>query len=78
MTRTPKRVLHRLFNDEVLRRGFLTPNEAGRGSPCPDLAGGGLYMFVARDGQVNGRGSGAEESRAVRSFTWLGWGGFSW
>ena len=54
--------------------GFPDPNEAGRGSPRPDLVGGGFYTFVARDGQARWMGvwigHQAEALRADRS-----WGG---
>ena len=38
------------------REGFPDPNEAGRGSPPPDRAGGGFYTFVVRDGQARWTG----------------------
>ena len=59
--------------------GFPDPNEAGRGSPCPDHVGGDFYMFVERDGQAKWTGVWiglqAEASRADRSFyvAGVGW-----
>ena len=46
------------FNGEALRGGFWDLNEAGQGNPHPDRVGGGLCVFVVRDGQVNGPGFG--------------------
>lgn len=48
-----KRVSNRLLvNGEALPGWFPDPNVAGRGSPRPDLVGGGFYTFVGcRDGQ---------------------------
>ena len=57
---------NRLFNGEALPGGVPDPNEAGRGSPRPDRAGGGFYTFLARDGQAR--------SRADRSFCVAGVG----
>ena len=69
---------NRLFNGEALPGGVLDPNEAGRGSPCPDRVGGGFYTFIAKDGQARWTGvqigHQAEVSWADRSFYLAGVG----
>ena len=69
---------NRLFNGEALPGGVLDPNEAGRGSPCPDRVGGDFYTFLAKDGQARWTevqiGRQAEPSRANRSFYMAGVG----
>lgn len=48
---------NKLFNGEALPGGVPGPQRGRSRKSVPDL-GGGLYMFVARDGQVNERGFG--------------------
>ena len=55
---TKKNCLTSFLMANHYRMGFLDPNEAGRGSLRPDHVRSSLYKFVARDGQVNGRGFG--------------------